>query len=102
VIGTPGGGAVAEHGWIVILASIPTGEGRAAAESAAAAARRGGVGGVSILNSSKRKPLRGGYWVVYTGPFPSQGVANQNANHVHGRGYDSAYIRQLIVYKKKS
>ena len=29
VIGTPGAGTVAEHGWIVILASIPTAQGRA-------------------------------------------------------------------------
>jgi len=102
VIGTPGGGTVAEHGWIVILASIPTGDGRAAAERAAAGARGDGIGNVSILNSSNRKPLRGGYWVVYTGPFPNQSAANQNASDVHAHGNGSAYIRQLIVYKKKS
>jgi hypothetical protein len=101
VIGTPGAGTVAEHGWIVILASIPTAKGKSAATSFAAAAKRAGVGSPSILNSSNRRPLRGGYWVVYTGPFGTLGQVNHNASTVHARGFTSAYIRQLIVYKKK-
>jgi hypothetical protein len=101
VIGAPGAGRVAEHGWIVILASIPTARGRAAATSFAKAAQQKGVGGVSILNSSNRKPLRGGYWVVYTGPFATLATVNQHAAAVHGGGFPSAYIRQLLVYRKK-
>jgi hypothetical protein len=101
IIGNPGAGTVAEHGWIVILASIPTAKGKTAATSFAAAAKRAGVGSPSILNSSNRRPLRGGYWVVYTGPFTTLGQVNRNASAVHGRGFTSAYIRQLIVYKKK-
>ena len=101
VIGTPGGGAVAQHGWIVILASLPTSKGKTAATAFAAKARRAGAGTVSILNSSNRRPLRGGYWVVYTGPFSSLAAVNQHASAVHAHGYGSAYIRQLIVYKKK-
>ena len=69
VIGKPGKGRVAKRGFIVILASIPTAQGQKAASAVAANARRHGVGSVSILNSSNRRPLRGGYWVVYTGPF---------------------------------
>jgi hypothetical protein len=101
VIGKPGAGTVAVHGWIVILASIPTARGEAAAKSFAASAKRAGVGSPSILNSSNRRPLRGGYWVVYTGPFSTLGEVNRNATTVHGRGFTSAYIRQLIVYKQK-
>jgi len=101
VIGTPGGGAVAEHGWIVILASLPTSKGRNAAIAFAAKAKRAGAGSVSILNSSNRRPLRGGYWVVYTGPFSTLGQVNQRAADVHSHGYGSAYVRQLVVYKKK-
>jgi hypothetical protein len=101
VIGKPGSGTVAQHGWIVILASIPTAKGKGAATSFAAAAKRAGVGSPSILNSSNRRPLRGGYWVVYTGPFSTLGEVNRGAGAVHGRGFTSAYIRQLIVYKKK-
>jgi hypothetical protein len=102
VIGKPGSGTVAEHGWIVILASIPTAKGKAAATSFAAKAKRAGVGSISILNSSNSRPLRGGYWVVYSGPFTTLVEVNSNASEVHGKGYGSAYIRQLIVYKKKS
>jgi hypothetical protein len=99
VIGTPGNGRVATHGWIVILASIPTGEGRAAAANFAARAQQKGVGGVSILNSSNRRPLRGGYWVVYIGPYASLSSVTQSATSVHARGYSTAYVRELIVYK---
>jgi len=102
IIGTPGSGSVAEHGWIVILASIPTAKGKSAATSFVSAARRAGVSSLSILNSSNRRPLRGGYWVVYTGPFTTLGEGNRNATSVHGHGFTSAYIRQLIVYRKKS
>ena len=99
VIGTPGAGRVATHGWIDILASIATGEGRAAAANFAAKAQRGGIGGVSILNSSNRKPLRGGYWVVYIGPYSTLSAVTQSATSVHSSGYSTAYIRELIVYK---
>jgi hypothetical protein len=99
VIGTPGGNRVAVHGWIVILASIPTREGRSSALSFARLARQRGLGSVSVLNSSNRRPLRGGYWVVYTGPYPTLSVVTQRASSVHGSGYGSAYIRQLIIYR---
>ena len=72
VIGRPGGHRVAKRGWIVILASIPTRNGRSAALSFARGARRS-VGGLSVLNSSNRRPLRGGYWVVYKGPVLDAG-----------------------------
>ena len=45
----------------------PSGNGRPAALSFARGARRS-VGGLSVLNSSNRASLRGGYWVVYSGP----------------------------------
>jgi hypothetical protein len=99
VIGTAGGNRVAVHGWIVILASIPTREGQSSALSFARTARQRGIGSVSVLNSSNRRPLRGGYWVVYTGPYPTLSAVTQRASSVHGSGYGSAYIRQLIVYR---
>jgi hypothetical protein len=99
VIGTPGKGRHAVHGWIVILASIPTGEGRSAADGFARAARAGGLNSVAVLNSSNRRPLRGGYWVVYTGPYPTLGAVVSHAAAVHSVGYRGAYIRELIVYR---
>lgn len=99
VIGTPGGGRKATHGWIVILASIPTGEGKSSANSFATKARGRGLSPVSVLNSSNRKPLRGGYWVVYTGPYATLAAVTARAGSVHSTGYPTAYIRELIVYK---
>jgi hypothetical protein len=101
VLGTPGAGKVAVTGWIVILASIPTAAGQSSASSFATSAAKSGVGKVSILNSSNRKPLRGGFWVVYTGPFTSLTQVSSAADNVHKSGFSNAYIRELIVYKAK-
>jgi hypothetical protein len=98
IIGRPGGHRVASHGWIVILASIPTRNGHSSAVHFARGAR-GRVGSLSILNSSRRRPLRGGYWVVYSGPYPSLGAVSRRAGSVHAAGYRSAYIRELITYR---
>ena len=98
VIGRPGGRRVAKRGWIVILASIPTRNKRSAALSFARGARRS-VGGVSVLNSSNRRPLRGGYWVVYKGPYSTLTAVSQRAGTIHAAGYRTAYIRELISYR---
>jgi len=98
VIGKKTKNTVANKGWIVILASIPTSKGRASATSFVAKAEKKGITGLSILNSSNSKPLRGGYWVVYAGPFKSIAAVNTNANSVHQSGFGSAYVRQLVVY----
>jgi hypothetical protein len=98
VIGRPGGHRVATRGWIVILASIPTGNGRPAAARFAREAH-GSVGRLSVLNSSNRRPLRGGYWVVYSGPYPTLSAVSRRADSIHAAGYRSAYIRELIAYR---
>src|SRR5438046_2682893 len=83
----------AERAWIVILASIPTREGQREAVRFARGAR-GNVGALSVLNSSNRRPLRGGYWVVYSGPYPTLGAVSRRAGIVHAAGYRTAYIRE--------
>jgi sporulation related protein len=99
VIGTPTGHGTAVHGWIVILASIPTKEGQASATSFARNARTNGVSAVGVLNSSNRRPLRGGYWVVYTGPVQTVSAAERLASRLHSSGYQAAYVRGLIEYQ---
>jgi len=98
VIGRPGGHRVATHGWIVILASIQTRNGRGSAVRFARQAR-GTVGALSVLNSSNRRPLRGGYWVVYSGPYETLHSVSQRAGDIHAAGYRTAYIRELIAYR---
>jgi hypothetical protein len=97
VIGTPGANKHLVHGWIVILASIPVSRGHGAAVRFA----RGvdGLGSVSILNSSTRRPLRGGYWVVYAGPVKTLNSVSRLASRVHSAGYRGAYIRELYRYR---
>jgi hypothetical protein len=101
IVGTPGAGKTTVQGWIVILASIPAAQGADAANSFAAQARKGGVGAVSVLNSSNSKLLRGGYWVVYTGPYNTLAEVSTAADTIHKSGFATAYIRQLVVYKAK-
>jgi len=102
IIGTPGAGRVAVTGWILILASIPTAKGERSATAFASSARAKGLDSVSLLNSSNRRPLRGGYWVVYTGPYGSLTAVNNASSVVHGKGFSTAYIRQLVIYKAKT
>ena len=99
VVGTPTPGAVAKRGWIVVLASVQTRLGRAYAERFATKVRRNGLGSpVSVLDSSTRKPLRSGYYVVYTGPFASLASVQRSAAHVHAFGYRTAYVREILQY----
>jgi hypothetical protein len=101
VLGTPGSDRVAVAGWVVILASIPTQAGQSAATSFAKTAAKSGIRSISVLNSSNRRPLRGGFWVVYTGPYSSLIQVSSAADNVHKAGFTGAYIRELIVYKAK-
>jgi hypothetical protein len=101
VVGAPSSpNAVAQRGWIVVVASIRTGAGRAYAERVAAAANRRGLE-VSVLDSSTRKPLRSGYFVVYTGPFDALSAVQRSAAEVRGSGYRTAYVRELLVYSDR-
>ena len=46
-----------------------------------------------------RSPLRGGYWVVYSGPYSTLGAVSRRAGDIHAAGYRTAYIRELIAYR---
>jgi hypothetical protein len=98
VIGTPRAGRTARVGYIVVLASVPTREGSASAARTASRARSQGIAGVAVLQSSTRKTLRAGYYVVYVGPYKSQGSAMNAAAGIHARGFRDAYIRELVRY----
>ena len=81
-----------------MLASVQTRLGRAYAERFATASGRNGLGSVSVLDSSTRKPLRSGYFVVYTGPFASLAAVQRSAAHVRAFGYRTAYVREILRY----
>jgi hypothetical protein len=62
----------AKKGWTIVLVSVPKVDGRDAAVARAANARQKGLKGVGILDSSKFASLHPGYWIVFTGSYPSE------------------------------
>ena len=98
VIGRPGGHRVAKRSWIVILASIPTANGRRAAlqlRARSAPERRRGS-----RSSTRRIAAR---CAAATGSSTRGrtrrcgGLATRG--DVHAAGYRTAYIRELITYR---
>jgi hypothetical protein len=81
--------------YIVVIASVPIGSGRADANHEAAVARAHGVPSVKVVDSSKYPTLREGYFAVYSGPYPTLAKALAAVAHVRGLGYVSAYTRRL-------
>jgi len=98
VIGTPRAGKTGTVGYIVVLASVPTRQGPRSADRIAARARNRGIDGVAVLQSSTRKSLRAGYYVVYVGSYKTQGAALGVAARLHSRGFGDAYIRELVRF----
>lgn len=98
VIGTPTVNGKAKRGWIVVIASIQTRLGRGYANRFATGVRLRGLTPVAVLDSSTRKPLRSGYYVVYTGPFATLSDVQRSAAHVHAFGYRTAYVREILQY----
>jgi hypothetical protein len=81
--------------YIVVIASVPIGSGRADANHEAAVARAHGVPSVKVVDSSKYPTLREGYYAVYSGPYSTLAKALAAVGHVRGLGYVSAYTRRL-------
>ena len=98
IVGTPTRDGVSTRGWIVVIASIPTRNGIRSAERFATQVRRDGLTAIGVLESSTRKPLRAGYFVVYNGPYATLSAVQRAADHVHAFGYRTAYIREIIRY----
>jgi hypothetical protein len=87
--------AATRGGYIVMLASIYTGRGRAKAAKAAAKARARHVPNVRIALSSDYPTLRTGFYAVYSGPYTTLGRALAMLQTIRGHGYVSAYTRRL-------
>jgi hypothetical protein len=98
IVGTPTPDGVSTRGWIVVIASIPIRNGRGSAARFARQVRRDGLTAIGVLESSTRKPLRAGYFVVYNGPYATLSAVQRAADHVHAFGYRTAYIREIIRY----
>ena len=71
-------------GWTNILVSVPKVDGRDAAVAHAEQARRRGLRRVGVLDSSRYASLHPGYWVVFSGVYPSEPEATSRLREARG------------------
>lgn len=83
------------RGWTVVLESLPQGGGRAAATAKAKEAAEAGLTEVGVLESSRYSSLHPGYFVVFSGVYDARGQAEQGVSQARGRGFQSAYAREI-------
>jgi hypothetical protein len=82
-------------GYTVILASVPTGQGRSAADAQATKAQAAGLPQVGILDSSSYSSLRPGFWVVFSGVYSSEAQARGATPAARSKGFPDAYPREV-------
>jgi hypothetical protein len=83
------------NGYTVVLESVPTSAGRGLAVQRARSASRAGLPQVGVLVSSLYSSLHPGYYVVFSGIYASKGRADAAATAAAGKGFTSAYSRQI-------
>jgi hypothetical protein len=85
-----------QSGYTVVLESIPAGGGgRALALERARAASRAGLPQSGVLDSSLYSSLHPGYYVVFSGIYPSRGQADAAQAAANSKGFGAAYVRQI-------
>jgi hypothetical protein len=82
-------------GWTLVLASLPTSAGRDAAIGKARQALAAGLRQVGVLDSSRYPSLHAGYFVVFSGIYPSLSEAQTAASRAASAGYGNAYPRRV-------
>jgi hypothetical protein len=83
------------EGYTVVLASVETSKGRAAAERKANQAIANGLTNVGILNSSDFLTLNPGYYVVFMGVYDTVAAAQSGLATARSRGFPLAYVREV-------
>jgi hypothetical protein len=81
--------------YVVILASVPASEGRAAAARIAHRARVRGISAARVLESSAYRSLRRGFYVVFYGTYRTARDARRGAAAARRSGFPRAYWRPL-------
>jgi hypothetical protein len=84
-----------QSGYTVVLESIPTSAGRSLALARARAASRAGLPQVGILDSGRYSSLHPGYYVVFSGIYPSRGQADSAQATAAEKGFRLAYSREI-------
>jgi len=78
-------------GYTTVLVSLPAASGKANALARARAAKHAGLPAVGVLVSSDFSSLHPGYYVVFSGIYPSQAEAAAAVASAHARGFPDAY-----------
>lgn len=81
--------------WTVVLVSYPKTAGRPAVQQIASQAAHKGLSQVGVLDSSRYASLQPGYFVVFSGIYPSQTEAQVAVPAAHSAGFGAAYPRQI-------
>jgi hypothetical protein len=79
----------------VVVESVPTTRGRAAALRVARTAIRDGLPRVGVLNSSEYASLRPDYFVIFSGTYETEDEALAAVEAAESRGYRRAYEREI-------
>jgi hypothetical protein len=85
----------ASDGYTIVLASIPSANGRANAEEFAKQALAKGLAHVGVLDSQDFSSLHPGYFVVFSGFYRSNGAAASHISQVEAAGLGPAYARRI-------
>jgi hypothetical protein len=79
----------------VILQSIPAGAGRSNAVRTAKQALSAGLTEVGVLDSAEYSSLHPGYYVVFSGVYPTNAEASAHVSAARGAGFGAAYVRPI-------
>jgi hypothetical protein len=82
-------------GYTVILQSIPAGAGRTNAVRTARQALAAGLPQVGVLDSAQYSSLHPGYFVVFSGVYPTNGEASAHVAEAQRAGFRAAYVRPI-------
>jgi hypothetical protein len=83
------------NGWTLVLASYPTSTRRETAVAKARQALEAGLAQVGVLDSSRYSSLHPGYFVVFSGVYPTLSAAQDAASRAADAGYGNAYARRV-------
>ena len=82
-------------GYTVILQSIPAGASRANAVRTAKQALAASLPQVGVLDSAQYSSLHPGYYVVFSGVYPSNAAASVHITEAQQAGFRAAYVRPI-------
>jgi hypothetical protein len=82
-------------GWTVVVASVPTSGGRQPAVGRAREALDAGLEQVGVLDSARFSSLHPGYFVVFSGVYPTLDEAQNAASDAAEAGYGNSYARRI-------